>query len=260
MSVAKNTVINMGEDLTMMLGYSMVNKFLHEQLAAQFPPETDENGNEKMNIALEVLSGGASFLFMSAMMEVIRREERFIEYLFASGEAIISVLYLRNKGYFDGMMGKLRGLRGVKAKSVAKLASDNTDNQNSFINQVYQAMQAIMQGRSQGHDVANTISASNGAQDTAIRREGHNLKFAQANNQSFHDSVLIKTMTGTFTETDELILKKVIGRTNFQTTPINHEEMNKIREFMIVKDSSGKFIGLTEAFTSFYNALAFVKP
>lgn len=249
----------MAEDLTMLVGYSTVNKFIHDWLASEFPPEVDENGREKMNIALEVLSGGVSFLFMSTMMEVIRREERFIEYLFAAGEAVIAVLYARNKGYFDGMMNKLRGLRGVKAVSKAKLIQTQTDPQNTFISQVYQQIQAIMQGRSSSHDVANTISASNSSMDTAINRERINLEFAKANNDSFNNSVLLKTMTGTFTEADEIILKKIIGRSNFSSVPLSIDELNQVREFMIVKDSNGRFIGLTEAFTDLINGLGFLK-
>lgn len=258
MSVAKQTVQNMGEDLTMLVGYSLVNKFLQEKLADQFPPELDENGNEKMNIALEVFSGGVSFLFMSVMMEVIRREEKFIEYLFAAGEAVISVLWIRNKGYFQVMLGKMRGVPGVKTILRSKILSSHTDPTNSFIGQVYQAMQVILHGRNSSHDVANTISASSATVDTAINREAHNLKFAEANNKAFHDSILIKTMTGNFTEADEMILKKVVGRSNFSSTPINHEEMNKIREFMVSTDSNGKFLGLTEAFIRFANGLGYL--
>lgn len=259
MGVAKNTVINMGEDLTMMVGYSMVNQYLHEKLSAQFPDELDENGNAKQNIALEVLSGGASFLFMSAMMEVIRREEKFIEYLFAAGEAIILVLYARNKASFDALSNRIKNLKGVKALKRLPLLNSQTDNQNSFVGQVYQAMQTILQGRNASHDVANTISASNSSQDTAINREAHNLKYAELNNKAFHDSLLLKTITGTYTAADKLILQKVIGRSDFQSVPLSVDELNKIKEFMIVKDSNGNFVGLTDALMSFANGLGFLK-
>lgn len=256
-SVAKNTAINMGEDLTMLVGYSLVNKYLHEQLSEWFPPVLDENGNEKMNIPLEVLSGGASFLFMSAMMEVIRREEKFIEYLFAAGEAIIAVLYARNKGAFDRLGNKIKGLKGVKALNRFKLFDSQTDPTNSFIGQVYAAMQTILNGRNSSHDVANTISASNSSMDTAINREAHNLKFAELNNKSFNDSIMIKTMMGKFTEADEIILKKIIGRSDFQAVPLNHEELNQVHEFMFVKDSNGKLIGLAKGFIDVLNGLSF---
>lgn len=249
---------NMAEDLTMMVGYSLVNTYLQKQLGEYFPPEVDENGREKQNIALEVLSGGASFLFMSAMMEVIRREEKFIEYLFAAGEAVIAILWARNKGYFEGMMNKMRGVKGVKTILRSKILSSNKDNQNTFISQVRQEMQLILHGRNSSHDVANTIQASNSSQDTAINREAHNLKFAKANAEAFHNSFMLKVMSGSFTQADEIILQKMIGRTDFRNVPISIEEMNKVHEFMIVKDSNGKFVGLTEAFTSLVNGLGFI--
>lgn len=257
--IAKNTVVNMGEDLTMMLGYSMVNGWITEKLGAEFPPETDANGKQKTNYALEVLSGGASFLFMSAMMEVIKREEKFIEYLFLAGEALIVVLYARNKDTFDKIVGKIKGLKGVKAINRSKILGSQTDVTNSFVGQVYQAMQTILHGRNSSHDVANTISASNSSQDTAINRESHDLRFANANNKAFADSLMIKTMTGSFTEMDRVLLQRVIGRSNFSEVPLDIKELNQLREFMIVKDSSGNFVGLTEAFTSLVNGLGFLK-
>lgn len=249
----------MGEDLTMMVGYSVVNQWLHDRLSDLFPPELDENGKPVQNIALEVLSGGASFLFMSSMMEVIRREERFIEYLFAAGEAVIAVLYARNKGFFDGMKSKIMGLRGVKAVSKMKTLNSQTDQTNSFVGQVYQAMQAIMQGRNSSHDVANTISASNSSQDTAINREAHNLKFAELHNKSFSSSLFIKTATGSFTVADKVMLQKMIGRTEFSTVPLNVDEFNKVHEFLYVKDSNGKMVALTNALMSWANGMGFIK-
>lgn len=259
LNVATNVTQNMAEDATMMIGYSLVNKWLNDQLTQFFPDEKDEKGQPTMNIAKEVLSGGASMLFMSLMMDVIRREEQFITWLFSAGEVVIGILWARNKGYFDLMMGKLSGRKGVKAKSLARLASDNTDNQNTFVTQVQQGMQTIMQGRSQGHDVANTISASAQEQQLALSRESQNMKFADRNNQAFQNSIMLKTLTGTFTTNDKLILQKIIGRTNFSTVPLNVDELNQVREFMIIKDSNGKFVGLTEAFTSLVNGLGFLK-
>ena len=257
--IAKNTVVNMGEDLTMMLGYSMVNSWITDKLTEYFPTEKDANGKEKTNYALETLSGGASFLFMSAIMEVIKREEKFIEYLFAAGEAVIIVLYARNKGAFDRLASKVKRTKGIKGIFKSKLFSSQTDPTNSFVGQVQQQMSNIMQGRNSSHDVANTIGASNGSMDTAINREAHDLNLAKANNQAFSDSLMIKMVTGTFTTTDKAILQRVIGRNNLAQVPLDIDEMNKIREFMIIKDSNGKYVGLTEAFTSLINGLGFLK-
>lgn len=257
--IAKNTVINMGEDLTMMVGYSLVNGWITKELSKEFPPETDADGRQKTNYALEVLSGGASFLFMSAMMEVIRREEKFVEYLFIAGEAVIAVLYARNKGFFDGMKSKIVGLKGVKAVSKMKALQSQTDVTNSFIGQVQQQIQNILHGRDTSDTVASTIQASNSSQDTAINREAHDLRFAELNNKSFADSLMLKLISGTFTPTDEIILQKVLGRQNFRQTPISIDEMNKIHEFMVIKDSNGKFVGLTKGIIDLVNGLGFLK-
>ncbi len=258
MSITRDVTQNMAEDATYLIGYSVANKYISELLASDFPDELDDKGRPTLNLAKELISGGASYLLMSAMMEIIRREEKFIEYLFASIEAVIGVLWLRHKAKFNGIIDSIKGKKGVKATNRLGLLAPQAEEQNTFINQAYQAGQAIMQGRSSSQDVAKTIQASNSTQDTAINREAHNLKFATTNNQAFNDSLLIKTMTGSFTQADELILKKVIGRSTFATTPLSIDELNKVHEFMIVKDINGNFIGLTEAFTMLLNGFGYV--
>ncbi|NOQ31677.1 MAG: hypothetical protein GQ570_11200 [Helicobacteraceae bacterium] len=256
--IGTNTVTNMAEDLTMMVGYSVVNTFLHEQLKEFFPDEVDEDGKPKMNVALEVLSGGASYLFMSAMMEIIRREEKFIEYLFAGGEALIAVLYARNEGYLKKMMNKVSGLKGVKAISKMKIFNSQQDHQNTFITQVYQAMQTIMNGRTASQNVTQTIGASNGSMDTALNREDMNFKMAQAQNENFNNSMTIKMATANFTVADKTMLQRVIGRTNFATVPLDVDELNSIREFMITTDSNGKMTGLSTAFMQMLSGLGYM--
>jgi len=258
-NVAQNTVTNMAEDATMMIGYSIVNSWITDQLKDYFPTEVDPDGKEKTNYALEILSGGASFLFMSAMMEVIEREEKFIQYLFAAGEAVIVVLYARNRGAFESIGRRISSMRGIRAINRLGLFNSHTDVTNSFVGQVYQQIQTIMQGRNTSREVAQTIGASNSSMDTAINREAHDHRFANANNKAFSDSLMIKMVTGTFTDADKAILQRVIGRNNFSTVPLDIKEMNKIREFMIIEDSNGKYVGLTEAFTSLINGLGFLK-
>lgn len=258
--IAKNTVTNMAEDLTMLVGYSMVNGWITEKLSAEFPPETDPvTGKQKTNYALEVLSGGASFLFMSAMMEVIRREETFVHYVFAAGEAVIMVLYARNKSMFETIGKTITKYTGIKAAKRLKLFDSHTDVTNSFVGQVYQAMQTILHGRDSSESVASTIQASNSSQDTAINREAHDLRFASLNNKAFIDSFMIKIMSGNFTQTDEIILKKVLGRENFSTVPVSIDELNSVRDFMVIKDSNGKFVGLTKGLVDLLNGLGFLK-
>lgn len=256
--VAKQAVQNMGEDLVMLVGYSMVNQRIHDLLSEYFPTQYDENGKEIQNIALEVISGGASFLFMSGMMEIIRREEKFIDYLFVAGEAVISVWWARNKGYFDGMINKIKSLKGYKAKTKAKTLSDNIDKSNSFISQVYDAMQTILHGRNASDNVASTIQASNSAQDTAINREAHNLKFAEIHNKTFSSSLFIKTATGTYTPADKVMLQKMIGRTDFSNVPLDIDELNKLHQIFYVKGSDGKFRALADVLISWGNGMGFL--
>lgn len=259
MSVTKMMVQNMAEDAIFMIGSPMANEFISDLLNEHFPPETDDKGRPVHNVSRELIQGAGSFLVMHSIMSLIRREEIMMDYLFAASRSVITVLYLRNKGAFDGLFNKIKNLKGVKAINRMKIFNAQSDPQNTFISQVLQQVDIIISGRNASHDVANTVTAATSTMDTAIRREAHNLKFAEANNKSFDNSMMLKFITGSFTATDKLMLQKMIGRDDFQAVPLDVDELNKINEFMFVKDSSGKNVALTKAMMSLINAFGSLK-
>ena len=55
---------------------------------------------------------------------------------------------------------------------------------------------------------------------------------------------------------DKTILKKILG--TYDPNSLDVEDLNKISEFMFVKDNDGKVIGLSEAFFSLINGLGYV--
>lgn len=259
MNLAQTTVSNMAEDLTMLVSYSVVNQYIHDVLADFFPDELDENGRPKLNVALEVFSGGASYLFMSSIMAIIRREEKFIEYLFIAGETIIAVWWSKNKGYFDAMKNKIMSTKGYKAVARMKSSVSQVDNTNSYISQVYEAIRAVNDGRNSSSNVASTIQASNSSMDTAINREAHDLKLAELRNKTFSSTLFMKTATGTYTQADKTIIQKMIGRDQFANTPIDIDELNKLHEVLYLQSSDGKFHGLPTVMSTLINGLGFLK-
>jgi len=259
MSAVQNATQSMAEDAVMMIGYSVGNAYINDKLKEFFPDEVDEHGKPKVNYAREILSGGASMLFMSVMMTVIEREEKFLQYLFAGAEALIAVLWAKNKGTFEKIKGFVQSKKGIKATRGMKVMDSQTDVTNSFVGQVHQQVSNIVQARNASHDVANTVQASNSAQGVAVMKEAHDLRFANSNNRSFTDSLMIKMITGNFTQNDKILLQKIIGRNNFDKVPLDLDELNQVRDFMIVKDSAGRMIGLTESFVSLVNGLGFLK-
>jgi len=259
MSITKMMVQNMAEDAIFMIGSSFANEFISDLLNEHFPPEKDDQGRDIHNVSRELIQGAGSFLVMHGIMELIRREEQMLDYLFVASRAVIAVLYARNKGVLDSLFNKIKGLKGVKAINRMKILNAQSDPQNSFISQVLQQVDIIIKGRGASHDVANTVTAATSTMDTAINREAHNLKFAQANKDSFDKSMMLKFVTGSFTATDKIMLQKMIGRSDFQSVPLDIDELNRVNEFMFVKDSNGKSISFTKAFMSLLNAVGQIK-
>lgn len=254
MNVVENATQNAMEDITFLVAASLSNQYLHSKLSEWFPDSVDEKGRPTINYAREGLEGFTSILWTSALMYVIRREELIIGMMFTALEGVIAAWWLKNKGYFDGMVNKIKSLKGVKATSKAKTLTSQTDPTNAYIGHIQQAGSNIIAGRQSSGSIGDTINTTTNLQSHAIRAEAHDLKHAKYNNDAFAQSIMLKLATGNFTPADEMILRKVIGRSDFSTTEISTDELNKVHEFFFIKDVNGKVTGLSKAFMSLVNA------
>ena len=73
---------------------------------------------------------------------------------------------------------------------------------------------------------------------------------------------MFKLFSGTFSEADKQTLKAVFKSANptasYNPDSMDITQLNKISEFMFVKDSEGHIIGLTRAFLDLLNGLSYL--
>ena len=78
------------------------------------------------------------------------------------------------------------------------------------------------------------------------------LNYAKAKAETFNQTLMFKLLTSKFTATDKEILRKITGAES-----VDIEQINKVADFMWVKDDKGDIIGLSEAFMQMLNGLGY---
>ena len=78
------------------------------------------------------------------------------------------------------------------------------------------------------------------------------LAYAKAKADSFNQTLMFKLLTSKFTATDKELLRKITG-----SSSIDIEQINKVADFMWVKDDKGDIVGLSEAFMQMLNGLGY---
>ena len=78
------------------------------------------------------------------------------------------------------------------------------------------------------------------------------LNYAKAKAETFNQTLMFKLLTSKFTATDKEILRKITGAES-----IDIEQINKVADFMWVKDDKGDIVGLSEAFMQLLNGLGY---
>ena len=82
-------------------------------------------------------------------------------------------------------------------------------------------------------------------------------KVGNAMASRYNETLLFKLFTGSFSDNDKTIIKKILG--TYDPSKIDVNDLNKISSFMFVKDDNDKIVGLSEAFLELVNGLGYVK-
>jgi hypothetical protein len=202
----------------------------------------DPTLREAVESALNVLAFGLVF-------ELIRMEEAFIERIFAVAETLVLALV----GYGKRIKRALLRGRGIKALLRSFLGGffDNSSQLAQLVilqvgNQL-QARQSIYSGQ-QG-----LFGAYIDTKRYIVERENHHLDIANSFVKRDLELFPFKLFTANFTEKDKVLLKKILGKSN-----ISVEDLNKISEFLFVKDDRGNIVGLSKAFLELLNGLGWL--
>lgn len=85
-----------------------------------------------------------------------------------------------------------------------------------------------------------------------LHSKDQQLAYAKAKSDAFNQTLMFKLLSSKFTPTDKELLRRITGAEN-----IDIEQINKVAEFMWVKDDKGEIVGLSEAFMQMLNGLGY---
>lgn len=105
-------------------------------------------------------------------------------------------------------------------------------------------VQGLISARSNGYEAGNLASATSNNRNNVTERDRSAMMMGKGMSENLIHSLLFKIMTKSFKQTDENLLKKILGRENVSNLDI--EDVNKIANFMYVSDASGEYTGLSE--------------
>jgi len=199
---------------------------------------------EAVESALNVLAFGLIF-------ELIRMEEDFVERIFNIAYTLVVALIGYGKAikrrFFvgKGIKAFLRGVLGGfldKSDLVAQLVVMQAGNQVNARQSVY---------NSAGHQ--GLFGTYIETKKYLLEREGHHFEVGDAMVQRYIETLLFKLFTASFTEKDRTLLRKILNKPD-----VNPEDIDKISQFMFVRDDKGNIIGLSKAFLELLNGLGYL--
>jgi hypothetical protein len=239
--IGQNTTEEFFETLIYMVAYEEATKMIKNF--------TEDIENPYLREAVESAANVAIF---GGIFMIIQYEEQIIEKVFNIANGIISgLLFLPKKA-----IGKLKGLKGRKLSLVSKVLSGFNDDAVGKAQVVTSQLNNFISGRNNQYQSMNLLDGSQQIRKTVFQKEDISFRLANAMASRYNETLIFKLLTATFSEQDKTILKKILGTYNPDNLDIN--DLNKISEFMFVKDSDGKIIGLSEAFFELINGLGYV--
>ena len=239
--IGQNTTEEFFETLIYMVAYEEATKMIKNF--------TEDIENPYLREAVESAANVAIF---GGIFMIIQYEEQIIEKVFNIANGIISgLLFLPKKA-----IGKLKGLKGRKLSLVSKVLSGFNDDAVGKAQVVTSQLNNFISGRNNQYQSMNLLDGSQQIRKTVFQKEDISFRLANAMASRYNETLIFKLLTATFSEQDKTILKKILGTYNPDNLDIN--DLNKISEFMFVKDSEGKIIGLSEAFFELINGLGYV--
>lgn len=206
--------------------------------------------NELLKDALESAS---SIIVSGVMFQLMRTQENFIDNVFTTSRSII--LALIGSTYATKMkgklLGKLKGVRLLRKLNIFKSASsDNVAVANVVSNMTghhFQADSSITMD-------SNRLNTSTAMKATMIEKEKLSHSVAMGMTSNFNETLMLKMATKSFSVDDKAMLKKIIGK----DINISIEDMNKVSDFMFVKDNNGEITGLSEQLFAMINGMGYI--
>lgn len=235
-------ILNLGveemfEDLTYNVAYDVVLKKLKD------------NGMDD-GILKQAVESGITIMFSSALMLYIQKQEEIIHKVLGVVVSLLGVILSPFASKVKGLARKF--FKGAKAGIISNFLGVSTEARVGYSQVVVNGANAMFNRKQYEGQCFSHSNFVNQSKANILHSKDQQLAYAKAKADSFNQTLMFKLLTSKFTATDKELLRKITG-----SSSIDIEQINKVADFMWVKDDKGDIIGLSEAFMQMLNGLGY---
>ena len=242
--IGKNSAEEFFETILYMTAYNEARQVISEYTKDIDNPVLKEAVESSMNV-----------LVFGAVMHMVKKQEEMVAWIFDKADIALVLLTRQARKLLD----KVRGYKGSKLSRLLNFMQGNNQ-ENLMTAQIVATHSGFKSNaRIQSKYSTNPIGAYQMQVDTKnslYQRENLHMQFGNAMASRYNETLLFKLFTKSFTSQDELLIKKILGRDTGAV--LNVEDLNQVADFLFVKDTEGKIMGLSEAFYSLINGLGYM--
>ena len=201
-------------------------------------------------ILKDAIDSGITIMFSSALMLYMQKQEAVIEGIIKKASVLLVAILSPVRRYAKNFLGRFR--KGRKLIRALRIFTDSNSDAIGYGNLVVTGVGSVFDAQQSANQAINRASLSLQQKEHIISKKDSNLAYAKAKADSFNQTLMFKLLTSKFTATDKELLRKITG-----SSSIDIEQINKVADFMWVKDDKGDIVGLSEAFMQMLNGLGY---
>ncbi len=239
------------------IGQNATQEFFEEILYAvgyQEAREQVQNITKDIDngVVREALESAMNVVVMGVLFLIIQKQEQYIERIFNWVYGVVSALVISSR---TKILNRLRRFKGIKLlKRLDFFArNDNVD----VAKLVTDLGHMHLRSQSVSSQSTQIFQQVNQQKEYLIQKEKFHLQAGEAFANRYSQNLLFKLFTRNFTPADKEVLRRILGRQN--VNELDTDDLNKIADFMFVRDDAGNILGLTEAFYELLNGIGYVR-
>ena len=235
-------ILNLGveeifEDLTYNVAYNEVLTRL-------------KNNGMDDGILKDAIDSGITIMFSSALMLYMQKQEALLQKIVAAAVGFLGIILNPFASKVKGLARKF--FKGAKAGIISKFLGVSSEARVGYANVVVNGANAMFNRKQSEAYYFNHSNFVAQNKQLIMHSKDQQLAYAKAKADSFNQTLMFKLFASKFTATDKELLRRITGASD-----IDIADMNKVAEFMWVKDDKGDIVGLSEAFMQMLNGLGY---
>ena len=235
-------ILNLGvdemfEDLTYNVAYDVILKKLKD------------NGMDD-GILKQAIDSGITIMFSSALMLYIQKQEEFLNKILSIVVGLLTTIFAPLIVKATGLFKKFS--KGIKLGIFSKIFGISAQERIQYAQVVVNGANGVFNSQQASNQNTHYSDSIVKQKDLIMHSKDQQLNYAKAKAETFNQTLMFKLLTSKFTATDKEILRKITG-----VESIDIEQINKVADFMWVKDDKGDIVGLSEAFMQMLNGLGY---